>query len=252
MHMSCYKSVEFVSERIGDEFQKLTKYYRGQIWSPLDWSKEPIAYKTYPESKQIPLPNKFPINSLNLVEVLKKRRSIRNYSSEPLEICDLAFLLWASTGVRKQGGDRNFRVAPSAGALYPIETYLIVNNVEGVAEGLYHYNIDLHGLEQIKQGNFSEAVAHGALEQRMCIDAPVTFIWTAIFERSRWKYKQRAYRYVYLDAGHIAQNLALAATSIGLGSCQIGAIFDEEINEIVGVDGQDESTIYLTVVGHPK
>jgi SagB-type dehydrogenase family enzyme len=250
--MSFYKLVEFVSERIGDDFQKLTKYHRGQIWSPLDWSKEPMTYKTYPESKQIPLSDQFHSNSLNLVEVLKKRRSIRSYSSEPLEICDLAFLLWASTGVRKQEGDRNFRVAPSAGALYPIETYLIVNNVEGVVEGLYHYNIDLHGLEQIKQGNFSETVAHAALEQRMCIDAPVTLIWTAIFERSRWKYKQRAYRYVYLDAGHIAQNLALAATSIGLGSCQIGAIFDDEINEIVGVDGQDESTIYLTVVGHPK
>jgi SagB-type dehydrogenase family enzyme len=85
----------------------------------------------------------------------------------------------------------------------------------------------------------------------MCRDAPGAFVWTAIFERSKWKYKQRAYRYVYLDAGHIAQNLALAATSIGLGSCQIGAIFDDEVNAIIGVDGINESAIYLSVVGHP-
>jgi SagB-type dehydrogenase family enzyme len=84
----------------------------------------------------------------------------------------------------------------------------------------------------------------------MFIKAPVVLIWTAVFERSKWKYAQRAYRYVYLDAGHIAQNLALSATSIGLGSCQVGAFFDDEINQILGIDGTEESVIYLGVVGH--
>ena len=242
----------FLSNNIGNDFQRLTKYNRGQKWSPLDWSKEPIIYKNYPESKLFPLTDQFPKNSLNIVEVLKKRISIRSYSSEPLSLNDLAFLLWASTGVRQRSDNRDFRVAPSAGALYPIETYLIVNNVEGLSEGVYHYNIKLHALEELKQGNFSLNLAHAALEQRMCLDAPVILIWTAIFERSRWKYKQRAYRYIYLDAGHIAQNLALAATAIGLGSCQIGAIYDDEVNEIVGVDGQEESTIYLSLVGRPQ
>jgi SagB-type dehydrogenase family enzyme len=86
---------------------------------------------------------------------------------------------------------------------------------------------------------------------KKCVEAPAIFVWTAIFERSKWKYKQRAYRYVYLDAGHIAQNLALAAVSIELGSCQIGAIFDEEVNALIGVDGVNESAIYLSLVGHP-
>jgi len=80
----------------------------------------------------------------------------------------------------------------------------------------------------------------------------VVFVWSAIFNRSKWKYKQRAYRYVYLDAGHIVENLALSATSIGLGSCQIGAFFDDEVNRVIEVDGADESAIYLSVVGHPE
>jgi SagB-type dehydrogenase family enzyme len=85
----------------------------------------------------------------------------------------------------------------------------------------------------------------------MCADAPVVFIWTAIFERSRWKYGQRAYRYVYLDAGHVAAHLALAAVATGLGSCQIAATFDDEVNDLLGVDGVDESVLYMSVVGRP-
>ena len=80
----------------------------------------------------------------------------------------------------------------------------------------------------------------------------VVFVWTGVFGRSKWKYRQRAYRYVYLDAGHIAQNLALAAEALGLGSCQIGALYDEEANELLGVDGIEESTIYMTTVGRPR
>ncbi|MGZ4851369.1 MAG: SagB/ThcOx family dehydrogenase, partial [Candidatus Bathyarchaeia archaeon] len=103
-----------------------------------------------------------------------------------------------------------------------------------------------------KTGNFGDAIAHAALDQTICAIAPVVFIWTAIFNRSKWKYSQRAYRYVYLDDGHIAQNLALAATTITCGACQVGAFFDDEINSILSLDGAEESVIYLTVVGHPK
>ena len=164
----------------------------------------------------------------------------------------MSFLLWASTGVQRSEHGYDFRTAPSAGALYPIETYIIINKGEGLEKGLYHYNIQSHALERLKVGDFGEEAAHAALEQEVCMEAPVVFIWTAIFERSKWKYRQRAYRYIYLDAGHIAQNLALSATSIGLGSCQIGAFFDEEINKIVGVEGIEESAIYLSAVGHPR
>jgi len=88
------------------------------------------------------------------------------------------------------------------------------------------------------------------LDQEMCADASVVFIWAAIFKRSKWKYSQRAYRYIYLDAGHISQNLALATVSINCGACQVGAFFDDEINSIVAIDGNEESSICLSVVGH--
>jgi SagB-type dehydrogenase family enzyme len=94
-------------------------------------------------------------------------------------------------------------------------------------------------------------VTRAALDQEMCKAAAVVFIWTAVFQRSKWKYGQRAYRYVYLDAGHIAENLALAATSLDLGSCPIAALYDDEVNRIIGVDGTAESVIYITVIGYP-
>ena len=236
---------------IGDAFQNDTKHSRRKLGGALDWTKKPSTYKKYPAAKTIKLSLKFPDQSLPIFEVLKKRRSVRSFSSRPLSKVELSFLLWASTGVRRREHGYEFRTAPSAGALYPIETYIIVNNVEGLEKGLYHYTIEGHALEELKVGDFGEKLSQAALEQEMLVTAPLVLIWTAIFERSKWKYGQRAYRYVYLDAGHIGQNLALSATGIGLGSCQIGAFFDDEINQILEVDGTAESVIYLSVAGHP-
>jgi SagB-type dehydrogenase family enzyme len=126
---------------------------------------------------------------------------------------------------------------------------LVINNLVNIDNGIYHYNIKNHVLEEIKLGDYSREITHAALDQQMCTEAAVIFIWTAMFARSKWKYKQRAYRYVYLDAGHIAENLILTATALGLGSCNIGALFDDEINNILEVDGTKESVIYLAVVG---
>src|SRR3990170_2732429 len=240
-------------EGIGDAFQKSTKHSRERLLGGyLDWANKPDTYKKYPSARMIKLSLKFPSQSLPIIEVLKLRRSIRSFSPNPLSLDDLSFLLWLSTGVQRKEQGYEFRTVPSAGALYPIETYLNVNNVEGLEKGLYHYDIQAHALEELKVGSFSEEIAQATLGQKMLIAAPVVLIWTAIFERSKWKYAQRAYRYVYLDAGHIAQNLALSATSIGLGSCQIGAFFDDEINQIIEVDGVNESVLYLSVVGHPN
>jgi len=238
---------------VGDDFQEATKHSRERLHGgSLNWSNKPDIYKKYSSEIVIQLSRQFPDQSLPFIEILKKRRSVRSFSSKPLQMADLSFLLWASTGIQRTERGYDFRTAPSAGALYPIETYLIINKVEDLKKGLYHYNIQSHALGRLKLGDFAEETAHAALEQEVCIEAPVVFIWTAVFERSKWKYAQRAYRYVYLDAGHIAQNLALSATSIRMGSCQIGAFFDEEINKIVGADGKEESAVYLSVVGHPR
>ena len=238
---------------VGDDFQKATKYTRGKsLGGNLKWADKPEIYKSYPACKTVQLPSQLQEGSLRFTEVLQRRKSIRAFSAQPLSKVDLSFLLWASTGIQRIEQGYEFRTAPSAGALYPIETYIAANNLEDLENGIYHYNIRNHLLEEIKTGNFGDDLAHAALDQKMCAAAPVVFVWTAFFRRSKWKYAQRAYRYIYLDAGHIAQNLALAAASITCGSCQVGAFFDDEINSIVGVDGTEESSICLSVVGRLK
>ncbi|MDG6218901.1 MAG: SagB/ThcOx family dehydrogenase [Candidatus Thermoplasmatota archaeon] len=185
------------------------------------------------------------------MDILHHRKSIREYENKPLTMDQLSFLLWASTGLQRIEMGYEFRTAPSAGALYPIETYVIINNIETITPGIYHYNIRNHRLEQLRSGDFGEEITKAALHQRMCALASVVFIWTAIFNRSKCKYGQRAYRYIYLDSGHIAENLALAATSLQLGCCHIAAMFDDEVNQLINVDGIRESAIYLSVVGYP-
>ncbi len=242
-----------VVTNIGDDFQKATKYTRDtRVVGNLSWADKPEIYKSYPSCKTIQLPWQIQEPTFSLTEVLKRRKSVRDFSTISLSKADLAFLLWASTGIQRTEHGYEFRTAPSAGALYPIETYIAANNVGDLEKGIYHYNIRNHSLEELKMGNFGDSLAHAALDQPICAKAAVVFVWTAFFRRSKWKYSQRAYRYIYLDAGHVAQNLALAATSINCGSCQVGAFFDDEINSIMDIDGTEESAICLSVVGYPK
>ena len=242
-----------MSVSIGDDFQRATKYVRGKMGGGyLDWSKKPSDYKHYLNSTKIKLPLPKQVETLSVDEAIRERRSTRTFSQKPLTVEQLSYLLWASTGIQRKEGGYEFRTAPSAGALYPIETYLITNKVQGLEKALYHYSVKSHLLEELERGDFSTPIAHAALGQEMFLGAAAIFVWTAIFARSKWKYRQRAYRYVYLDAGHIAQNLALSATSLGLGSCQVGAFYDDEVNRIVGVEGAEESAIYLSVLGYPE
>jgi len=234
----------------GDEFHQKTKYSRYHINGGLDWKNQTELYKKIPNCKKIDLPNPGEISKMSLDSCFKKRRSIRDFSDKPINLKQLSYLLWASTGIQRKEHGFDYRTAPSAGALYPIETYLVVNKIIDLPNGVYHYSIKDHTLEELRLGDFGIKAANAALGQMMCAKAAVVFIWTAIFQRSKWKYHQRAYRYIYLDAGHIAENLALASTSLGLGSCQIGALFDEEVNDIVDVDGTTESTIYMSVIGN--
>ena len=169
-----------------------------------------------------------------------------------LSLDSLSQLLWATQGITAHVGDHRLRTAPSAGALYPIETYLYIDRVEGLEKGIYHYNVHHHHLDLLRKGDYSREVRAGALDQQIAQRAAVVFVWSGIFERSKWKYQQRAYRYIFLDAGHIAQNLALAAEALKLGTCQIGAIYDDELNELFSLNPDEESIIYLSIVGHPR
>ena len=238
-------------EGIGNSFQQETKYQRGHLpGGYLDWASKPETYKRYPSAPKVQLELPKEEGGAPLWEVLGLRRSVRNFKNEPLTKAELSQLLWAAQGITHP--EYGFRTAPSAGALYPVETYLVVNSIEQIEPGVYHYAVDRYELEQLRAGDFRLQVAQSALDQEMVYHANVVFIWTAVFARSKWKYKQRAYRYIYLDAGHIAQNVALAAVAQNLGSCQVGALYDEEVNALLGVDGTEESVVYMTVVGREK
>ncbi len=181
--------------------------------------------------------------------VITKRRSQRTFTQEPISLSALSQLLWATQGITYSAFEYPFRACPSAGALYPIETYLAVNRVEGLTPGIYHLYVPERLLEILAEGAFGRDLAEAALGQGMARTASVVFIWTAVVQRSKWKYKERGYRYIYLDGGHIGQNLYLAATALDLGCCTIGALFDEEVNRLIGVDGTEETVVYMGAVG---
>lgn len=238
-------------KRIGEEFQRATKYDRHAMEPhSLDWSRKPAVFHHFTDVPSVRLPSPKERAGPSLWTAMGTRRSRRNYSIEPMSQADLSQLLWAASGVTDEAHGLPLRTAPSAGGLYPVETYVVVNRVDDIDPGVYHYYPPDHTLELLRKGDYSRAVAHAALDQKMAAMAAVTFVWTAVVERGRWKYRQRAFRYFYMDAGHIGQNVALAAEGLGLGSCAIGAIYDDEVNDLVGADGEEETAIYLTSVGH--
>jgi SagB-type dehydrogenase family enzyme len=162
-------------------------------------------------------------------------------------MAQLSRLLHAAQGITDQR--RVFRAAPSAGALYPMETYALVHDVAELAPGLYHYAVVDHALEQLRVGNLRAEIMLAGIGQEMLGQAQVCFVLSAIFQRTRWKYRERTYRYVMLEAGHIGQNLYLAATSMGLGACAVGAFLDDDLNGLLGIDGLYEAALYVISVG---
>lgn len=238
-------------ETIGELFQECTKYHPGQMPArPLMPAKPTPPFKEYAASSPaIPLAGEHNAQPADLWDVMRRRRSRREFSAQPIPRHQLESLIWAAQGVTGRAGSFLLRTAPSAGALYPIETYLHLKAVEGLAPGLYHLNPQRWRLEKIRAGDLGFELAEAAMGQSMVEYAAATFLWTAVIGRSTWKYGQRAYRYIYLDAGHIGAHVALAAEALGLGCCAIAALYDDEINTIIGVDGQEETIVYMTVVG---
>jgi len=230
--------------KIGERFQEETKYSRPSTVFPLP--KEEIDSFA---NKIISLPQPQIPSQPGVWEVFRKRRSIRDYAKEPLHLPELSALLWATQGVTIKAPAPLYRTVPSAGALHPIDTYLVINRVKDLPPGIYRLNVEDFVLELIRTGDFSKHAAQAAIDQDAVRSAAVVFLWVAVIRRSSQKYRQRAYRYIYLDCGHIAQNLYLAAAALNLGCCAIAAFFDEEVNRLVGVDGHEETTLYLATVG---
>lgn len=237
---------------IGRRFQNETKYTPESLAGhTIDFTSIPPTFKEYPNPLlRVSLPEPKAKGETNIWKLFLKRRSRRDYAADrPLRLNDLSALLWAAQGLTAQFGDTFFRTAPSAGALYPVETYLSVRAVEGLEEGIYHFRPGDYDLELLKKGHFAVQLARAGLQQSVLLHAQVTFVWSAIIARGRWKYNERAYRYAYIDAGHIAQNLYLAGEGLGFGVCAVGAFYDDEVNTIMGFDGEDETVIYMATVG---
>jgi len=235
---------------VGDIYHSETKYYRDRMsGGRMQLPDASVFYKTYPDAETISLPEPDLSSGDSIWDVIKQRRSIRNYSLEEASMNELSILLWAIQGVTTHRGTYAFRTSPSAGALFPIETYILINRVHGLEPGVYHYDVLKNRLEVLKKGNFGSELAHAALGQGMVTDSALTFIWTAVIARSKWKYRERAYRYIYMDAGHIGQNAYLATEALGMGCCTIGAFFDDEVNAVVGIDGKSEIAVYLCSIG---
>ncbi len=170
--------------------------------------------KTCDNAPKVALPRQFAYEDANLWQALSKRRSRRDYDQQaPVTLEQLGLILWAAQGLTAQKGPYYLRNAPSAGALYPIETYICVERLTGVEAGVYHFNCKDFCLESINSGSKARELARAAIDQNFCGEAALTFIWTGLFRRNMVKYGHRGTRYMLLDAGHIAQNTALNAVN---------------------------------------
>ncbi|MCK8824039.1 SagB/ThcOx family dehydrogenase [Fuchsiella alkaliacetigena] len=182
-------------------------------------------------SESIELPAPQTDSQISIEKALSKRRSIREYTEESLSLKEVSQLLWAGQGITDQ--QRKFRTAPSAGALYPLEVYLVVEGVKELSAGIYHYQPAEHQLVKLSSEANKEEIYNAALNQEPIIDAPVNIIITAVYERTKARYGTRGERYAKIEVGHAAQNIYLQSTALDLGTVIIGAFDESRIAEIL-------------------
>lgn len=189
--------------------------------------------------------------SMGVGDAIRHRESVRSYTSDPLTLEELSALLWATQGVRQVlGPECALRTVPSAGARHAFETYIAVSRVEGLPSGLYRYlPFDGQLVEHYVDGEIGRKAADACLGQQFVASAAATFFWTAIPARMEWRYDLAAHKVIALDAGHVGQNLYLACTALGAGTCAIAAYDQTECDQLLGVDGDEEFTLYISPVG---
>ncbi len=190
------------------------------------------------------------LSKLDVVTAIQQRRSHRKYSPAPLTLDELALMLWSTQGVQKRlGPHATLRTVPSAGARHSLESYICVDRVDGLSPGLYRYLPLDHKLVLEDDTRRMDEMATACLGQQCVANSAVTFAWTTVPGRMEWRYELAAYRVILLDAGHVCQNLYLAAEAIACGVCAIGAYDQEAVDALLQVDGDTEFAIYLASVG---
>ena len=191
----------------------------------------------------VPLPEPRLRGEMSVEEAIAKRRSVRSYRDESLTLEELSQLLWSAQGITSSNG---YRSAPSAGATYPFEVYVVVGNVEGLELGIYRYIPGKHALELVKSGDYRIELQRACLDQEWVGSAPVDIVLVAFYERTTEVYGERGVRYVHMEAGHIGQNVYLQATALGLGTVAVGAFHDDEVASLLGTEG---APLYVFPVG---
>ena len=238
----------------GREFMQKTQYkyletsaqQRGEAQPPLE-----LPYDATQRPVELPAPTALDVGPVNLRELIEQRRTARNYVAQPLSPEELSYLLWCTQGIQEQRDSyATMRTVPSAGARHAFETYLLINNVEGLDPGVYRYLASAHQLIRMHLGeDLDRRITRACLNQEHVARSAVTFIWVAVVERMAWRYYERGYRYLHLDAGHVCQNLYLAAEVMRCGVCAIGAFDDVAFNDILELDGEELFVIYAATVG---
>lgn len=216
----------------------------------------PPMQKPYPKDAtllDLVSPEDFKIGEMPLIQAIKQRQSRRRYNESPLSLEQLSFLLWATQGVKRHDERHKItlRTVPSGGARHPFETYLIVNRVDGLEHGLYRYLALEHKLLYlaVNPPDIAKKLTEANLGQGFVGKAAVVFAWTAIPYRTEWQYAMVAPKIIAQDSGHLCQNLYLAAEAIQAGTCAVGAYVQSKMDALIGVDGDEEFTIYVAPVG---
>jgi len=237
----------FLTDRIRDKVNfHATEQSEGKQPPPLQKPVPPDG-----STIRLPKPEEWQIAHIDLEAAIANRQSHRRFTAEALSLDELAFLLWATQGVRQFIHEAAvLRTVPSAGCRHPFETYLVAAHVAGLDSGIYRYLPVKHALVyEHTVENLANHLSAATRGQSFTGQAAVTFFWTAIPARTEWRYSEASYKVIALDAGHVCQNLYLACEAIGAGTCAIAA-YDQALSDaLLGVDGDDEFTVYIAPVG---
>jgi SagB-type dehydrogenase family enzyme len=241
----------------GREFMEKTKYrYLDQSDQNSGLPQPPLELLAAKGRRIIDLPDPKAVEAepLDVREAIDRRVSVRAYSDEALSLAELSLLLWCTQGVKEVAPrPATLRTVPSAGARHCFETYVLANRVDGLSPGLYRFLAVDHRLQEVDLGpDVAERLTKACLDQRFILASAATFIWTAVAYRMMWRYGERGYRYMHLDAGHVCQNLYLSAETVGCGACAVAAFDDDLLNKALGVDGVDQFAVYVGVVGKKR
>lgn len=199
--------------------------------------------------EMIKLPKPIYEGKTSVEKAILERRSVRDYKDKPLQISEISQILWSAQGITEKGN--GFRSAPSAGATYPLEVYVVVGNVNDLPCGIYKYEPQEHGLVKILEGDKREELCSAAHGQSSVVDASAVLVFSAVYERTTHRYGERGIRYTHMEVGHAGQNVHLQAVSLNLGTVVIGAFNDSQVKKVINLP-KEEEPLYLMPVGKVK